>query len=154
MVTLMKMISKKRTKFKKTKQGKRQVASERSDLKSSQRRVFRKGETGGHWRKYQRPILAVKISYSEYLIQEGPQLTQAFLLRKEKPNFIPKQLAEKFKRDQEAKEQQELSAHVDKELLEEEMSKQVIKKAELQTHKLTVPRPQFTLDEDDEEFED
>jgi hypothetical protein len=76
------------------------------------------------------------------------------MLRKEKPNFVPRQIVEKIKKEQEAKEAEAIKAIVDKELQEEEISKQLVKKAEETKKVLVIPRPQFALDEDDDEFED
>lgn len=98
--------------------------------------------------------MPVSCDQLEYLIQQAPQLTKEFMLTKERPNFVPRQIADKLKKDQELKEQQVLREAVDKELLEEEALKKVVKKAESDTNLLAVPRPQFALDEDDEDFED
>jgi hypothetical protein len=88
------------------------------------------------------------------LIQAAPELTKSFLLTKEKPNFVPKAILERKKKEHEGIEKQQIASMIENEIVQEEEEKAIVKKAETKASAYSIPRPDIGLDEDDDDFAD
>lgn len=88
------------------------------------------------------------------MIQAAPELTKSFLLTKEKPNFVPKALLERKKKETDGYEKQQIASMIENEIVQEEEEKAIVKKAETKASSYSIPRPDFGLDEDDDDFAD
>lgn len=76
------------------------------------------------------------------------------MLTKEKPNFVPKALLQRKQKESEGIEKQQIASKIENEIEQEAEEQAIIKKAEVKQAIYSIPRPEFGLDDDDNEFAD
>lgn len=91
---------------------------------------------------------------TDFVVEEKAQLSQAYLLTKEKPNFIPRALLSRKKQEEEQALTEAIGRQVEVDMKEEEEVQAVLKAAqEKKKIAVDIPRPAFSLDDaDDNEF--
>lgn len=100
------------------------------------------------------PLRRVPCIQTDFVLEEKAQLSQAYLLTKEKPNFIPRALLSRKKQEEEQALTEAVGRRVEVDMQEEEAEKAALKAAqEKKKLAVIVPRPAFSLDDaDDDEF--